>query len=133
LSTLRDNPAAKPAASPEVLELLRLYVDRFNRRDWDGVRALTSADARLRVADCFAGRLADSPYFVEYERPIVPWRMALGEVDGEAAVIILRDDVPERLPFSFVRVDVAEGRVVRIVDYIKCPWVLEAAAVTIAT
>ena len=113
--------------------MLRLYVDRFNRRDWDGVRELTSADARLRVADCFAGRLANSPYFVEYERPIVPWRMALGEVDGDTVVIILRDDLAEPTPFSFVRVDVAGGSIVRIADYIKCPWVLEAAAsVTIA-
>ena len=47
-------------------------------------------DARLRVADCFAGRLADSPSFVEYERPIIPWRMTLGKVDGETVVIILR-------------------------------------------
>ena len=41
------------------MELLGLYVERFNRRDRDGVRELASADARLRVADCFAGRLAD--------------------------------------------------------------------------
>ena len=81
----------RPNASPETLELLRHYIDRFNRRDWDGVRELTSADARLRVADCFAGRLSDSPYFVEYDRPIIPWRMALGEVDGELAVIILNE------------------------------------------
>jgi RNA polymerase sigma-70 factor, ECF subfamily len=128
LATLRDEPVPRATASPEALELLRLYVDRFNRRDWDGVRELTSADARLRVADCFAGRLADSPYFVEYERPIVPWRMALGEVDGDTVVIILRDDLVEPTPFSFVRVDVAGGSIVRIADYIKCPWVLEAAA-----
>lgn len=129
LSTLRDHdePAAKAAASPEMLELLRLYVERFNKRDWDGVRKLTSADARLRVADCFAGRLADSPYFVEYERPIVPWRLALGEVDGETVVVILRDDLAVPTPFSFIRLDVAGGFIVRIADYIKCPWVLEAA------
>lgn len=128
LATLRDDaPAAKAAASPQTLELLRLYVERFNKRDWDGVRQLTSADARLRVADCFAGRLADSPYFVEYERPIVPWRMTLGEVDGETVVVILRDDLAVPTPFSFVRIDVAGGFIVRIADYIKCPWVLEAA------
>jgi RNA polymerase sigma-70 factor (ECF subfamily) len=119
---------AKAAASPQTLELLRLYVERFNRRDWDGVRALASADARLRVADCFAGRLADSPYFVEYERPIIPWRMALGAVDGETAVVILRDDADGLTPFSVIRLDVAGDRIVRIVDYIKCPWVLETAA-----
>jgi RNA polymerase sigma-70 factor, ECF subfamily len=128
LSALRDRPSAKTSPSPEALQLLRLYVERFNRHDWDGVRELTSADARLRVGDCFAGRLADSPYFVEYERPIVPWRMALADVDGETVIVILRTDLPQPTPFSFIRVDVAEGRVVRIADYIKCPWVLATAA-----
>jgi RNA polymerase sigma-70 factor (ECF subfamily) len=129
LATLRDHtgPAAKAATSPEMLKLLRLYVERFNKRDWDGVRKLTSVDARLRVADCFTGRLADSPYFVEYERPVVPWRMALGEVDGETVVVILRDDLAVPTPFSFIRLDVAGGFIVCIADYIKCPWVLEAA------
>jgi len=127
LATLRDDATTKAAASPQTLELLRLYVERFNKRDWDGVRKLTSADARLRVADCFVGRLADSPYFVEYERPIVPWRMALGEVDGETVVVILRDDLAQPTPFSFIRIDVAGGFIVRISDYVKCPWVLEAA------
>ena len=133
LAALHDSPQPRPPASLEGLELLRLYVERFNRRDWDGVRELASADARLRVADCFAGRLADSPYFIEYERPIIPWRMALGAVDGETAVVILRDDADGLTPFSVIRLEVAAGRIVRIVDYIKCPWVLDtAASVTIA-
>jgi RNA polymerase sigma-70 factor (ECF subfamily) len=127
LAALPDLFVDRPATNTETLELLRLYVDRFNRRDWDGVRELASADARLRVADCFSGRLADSPYFVEYERPIIPWRMALGKVDGETGVIILHDDADGLTPFSAIRLDVAGGRIVGIVDYIKCPWILEAA------
>src|SRR5215469_15388678 len=82
--------ASVRSANPELAQIMQLYVDRFNRRDWDGVRELISADARLRVADCFAGRLADSPYFVEYERASWPWKLALGEVDGEPVVIVLR-------------------------------------------
>jgi RNA polymerase sigma-70 factor (ECF subfamily) len=127
LAAMPGTPADRPAASPETLALLRLYVERFNRHDWDGVRELASADARLRVADCFAGRLADSPYFVEYGRPVIPWRMALGKVDGETAVIILRDDADGLTPYSVIRLDVGSGRIVGITDYIKCPWILEAA------
>src|SRR6266852_4621252 len=37
--------------SPELVRLLHLYVERFNRRDWDGLRELIAADARLLVAD----------------------------------------------------------------------------------
>ncbi len=92
LATLTDVQRPERKASKEELALLRLYIDRFNRRDWQGVRELASADARLMVADCFAGRLADSPYFIEYEHPIIAWRMALGEADGETVVVIQRDD-----------------------------------------
>jgi RNA polymerase sigma-70 factor (ECF subfamily) len=129
LAALPDTPAAPPAAGPGMAKLLRLYVDRFNRQDWDGVRALTSADARLRVADCFAGRLADSPYFVEYERGAIPWRMAPGELDGEPVVVVLhRDTAGEWEPASVVRIGATDGRIDRIADYFKCPWLLPAAA-----
>src|SRR6202012_4935819 len=44
----RSSPAAKPArtSNPELQKVMHLYVDRFNRRDWDGVRELITADAR---------------------------------------------------------------------------------------
>ena len=102
LATLHETPAPEQPARPEVLQLLQLYVERFNRRDWDGARELISADARLLVADCFAGRLADSPYFVEYERTILPWQMAVGDVDGETVIIIRQRDTPGLAPFSFI-------------------------------
>jgi RNA polymerase sigma-70 factor, ECF subfamily len=131
LTMLTEGQRHERKASKEELALLRLYVDRFNRRDWRGVRDLASADARLTVADCFAGRLADSPYFVEYEHPIIPWRMALGVTDGETVVVILRDDPEGQVPFSAIRVGLAGGQVVSIADYIKCPWVLETASLTL--
>src|SRR5208282_2122925 len=125
LATLSDVERPERKANKEELALLRLYVDRFNRRDWQGVRELASADARLRVADCFAGRLAESPYFVEYERPIIPWRMVLGKVDGETVVIILQEETDVLTPFSVIRVDVAGDLIARITDYIKSPWILQ--------
>ena len=131
LATLTDARSPNRKVNEAELALLRLYVDRFNRRDWQGVRELASADARLTVADCFAGRLAGSPYFVEYERPIVAWRMALGEADGETVVVILRDDVEGCVPFSAIRVGIAGGRITSIADYIKCSWILETASLTL--
>jgi RNA polymerase sigma-70 factor, ECF subfamily len=132
LATLTDVQRPGRKANKEELALLRLYVDRFNRRDWQGVRELASADARLRVADCFAGRLADSPYFVEYESPIITWRMALGEVDGETVVVILHDDPQGAVPHSAIRIGLADGKIASISDYVKCPWVLETASVFLA-
>src|SRR4051794_32765620 len=66
-------PATRPpSADPEMSRLLHLYVERFNRRDWDGLRELISADARLLVADRFAGPLANAPYFRRYELMTTP-------------------------------------------------------------
>ena len=127
LESLQDQPKAEATVNPAVLDVLRLYVERFNRHDWDGVRELASADARLRVADCFAGRLADSPYFIEYERRSIPWHMALGIVDGEDVVIIMRDDPKGVSPFSVIRMEILGGRIVRITDYVKCSWLIDAA------
>ncbi len=91
------------------------------------MRELIAADARLRVADVFLGQLSDSPYFTNYERWTVEWRMVLGEVDGESALIRLQLEAGEWAPRSIVRLNVADNRITSIVDYGHCPWVLPAA------
>ena len=125
--------SSKPATSrrevsPELSRLLHLYVDRFNKRDWEGLRKLISADARLRVADRFVGSLDESPYFGNYERQTVPWRLAVAEVDGELAVVALRQYGDEWRPSSVARLQVTDQHIAHIVDYAHCPWVLSAAA-----
>ena len=123
------SPPLKSArrASPELRQLMQLYVDRFNRHDWDGVRELISADARLQVFERFAGRAAEAPYFVNYERWPWPWKLAVGDVDGEPVVLILKRGADAWTPYSAIRFDVIGQRIDRILDYIHCPWVIEAA------
>ena len=106
---------------------MQLYVDRFNRRDWDGVRELISADARLTVADAFTGRLTDAPYFGNYERLTMAWKLALGQVDSEPVVVILQRGADTWTAYSIVRLGVADQHIDRIVDYVHCPWVISAA------
>ena len=127
LATLPARMAAPRAPSVEMGQLLELYVERFNLRDWDGLRELIADDARLRVADRFAGRLTESTYFSNYERMPATWRMAVGEVDGEPAIIMLSRGPDAWTPQSFVRLELAGRRIVRILDCIHCPWVLPAA------
>jgi RNA polymerase sigma-70 factor, ECF subfamily len=134
---LEASPAmTKPcrAVDPELTRIMRLYVDRFNRRDWDGVRELISADARLTVADAFAGELVDAPYFSNYERWSMPWRLTLGEVDGEPVVIILQRGTDTWTPYSVVRFDVEGQQINRIRDYAHCPWLISIVdSVTISS
>jgi RNA polymerase sigma-70 factor (ECF subfamily) len=126
LASIPPRSVASPAETPEVSRLLHLYVERFNRRDWDGVRELITADARLLVADRFEGPLADAPYFRRYESLAVPWQMALGDVDGQQTVIALRQDDGQWIPHGIVRVEVVNSSITRVVDYSHCPWVLAA-------
>ena len=68
LASLNERSAAPRGPTPQNQEILRLYVERFNRQDWDGLRELISADARLLVADRYAGSFADGGYLGVYSR-----------------------------------------------------------------
>lgn len=130
-----SSPPSKSArsSSPELKRLMQLYVDRFNRRDWDGVRELVRADARLNVVERFAGKFSEAAYFFNYERWPWPWELALGEVDGEQVVIVLQRGADTWTPHSVIRFDVTGDRIERIVDYVHCPWLISAATtVTVA-
>jgi RNA polymerase sigma-70 factor (ECF subfamily) len=122
------SPPAKSSRSvdPELTQIIRLYVDRFNRHDWDGVRELIRLDARVNVADRFAGKLADAPYFSTYENVLPPWKLAAGEVDGQPVVVILKRADDTWLPRSIVRLNVEDRRINQIVDYWHCPWMLSS-------
>jgi RNA polymerase sigma-70 factor, ECF subfamily len=133
LATSSKPATSRREVSPELSRLLHLYVDRFNKHDWEGLRKLISADARLRVADRFVGSLDESPYFGNYERQTVPWRLAVAEVDGELAVVALRQYGDEWRPSSVARLQVTDQHIAHIADYAHCPWVLSAAASVVVT
>jgi len=123
-------PRVKQArnATPELKRVMQFSVERFNRRDWDGVRELITADARLNVAERFAGKFSDAPYFFNYERWPVPWKLAVGDVDGEPVVIMLERGADTWASHSIVRLTVIGEQIEHIVDYAHCPWVVPAAA-----
>jgi RNA polymerase sigma-70 factor (ECF subfamily) len=126
--------ATDAGAQAEMRSLLQLYVDRFNRRDWDALRELIADDARIRVADRFAGRLDESPYFGRYDRWSTPWHLAVADVDGEPAIVVLMKSdgggsvgaADAWSPQSIVRLETRDRQIYRIADYLHCPWVLTA-------
>jgi RNA polymerase sigma-70 factor, ECF subfamily len=121
-------PSTQPrAANPEFSRLLHLYVERFNRQDWEGLRELISADAQLRVADRFAGSFATAGYLGVYSRWKTPLRLAVGNVDGEPVVMVHSWEGSRWMPTSLVHFEVANHQIARIADYLHCPWVLTAA------
>lgn len=113
-------------------DLLRLYVDRFNRRDWDGLRELISDDARLLVADRYAGRFADGGYLGVYSRMTVTWRLTMGEVDDTPAIVLLHLRDGGWTIAGTIQIDVGiDGRIARVADYQHCPWLLRSGSIVV--
>jgi len=123
----RGGAITKPRQHTDPSPLLSLYLERFNRRDWDGLLELISADARLRVADRYFGDIANAPYYRNYAKRSAPWRAVLGALDGEAVIVVLQERNGRWNPVSIVRLEERDHRLVRIVDYTHCPWVWSLA------
>ena len=132
LATPGDQPSPPRVAAPEHQQILRLYVERFNKRDWDGLRELIRADARLLVADRYSGSFTDGGYLGVYSRMTVTWQLTLGEVDGEPSIILLNLHNDAWEIEGIIRLDIgSDGRIERVSDYQHCPWVLTAGSVVV--
>jgi RNA polymerase sigma-70 factor (ECF subfamily) len=113
--------------------LLAEYVERFNRRDWDAVRALVREDARVEVLDGGEGRghaFLDSAYFRNYASLSDAWRLRVAIVDGETLIVQDRRDAHGWHAHAVVRVEFEGGVVVRIRDYVHVDYLLMHARVT---
>jgi len=78
-----------PKLDPEEERRLRRYVDLFNARDFDAVRALIAEDIQLEVVNRLRlnGKREASTYFSNYDRA-GDWALSLGFVDGRPAILI---------------------------------------------
>lgn len=133
LAAAEERSAPPRVSAPEHKQILQLYTERFNRRDWDGLRELISADAHLLVADRFAGTLADAGYFGVYSRMKQSWRLTVGEVDSEPTIILLNLRDGSWNIEGIIRLDIsADGRVEHISDYQHCPWMLTAGSIAVS-
>ena len=113
-----EDSGAAGAATEAMSQLLHLYVERFNRRDWDGLRELISADARLQVADRFVGPARRTRRTSAATSGCADWRMALGDVDGEPAIVSAASRTAtagRRTRWSGS--SIVDGQVVGVVDY----------------
>lgn len=78
---------AQPALPPEQYALARLYAERFNARDFDGLRALLAEEVRLELVGRLEmkGKAEVSNYFGNYAR-IEGWRVEAGAIEGHAGI-----------------------------------------------
>jgi len=110
------------------LDRLRLYVDRFNARDFDAIRALVADDVRFDlVARMQGGRASFETYFSRYGE-MTAWHLSVGTIDGRLAAIVTD---PAGATTHVIAIDWAGGRIARLRDFYHAPYVLKGAAVVL--
>jgi RNA polymerase sigma-70 factor, ECF subfamily len=134
---LRQLSADATAERPVVVneqdrELIARYVERFNVRDYDSVRAMLSEEVRLDLVGRAQRRGGEvREYFSRYAE-IPYWRFALGTVEGRLAILgydTRISSTSEARPGYFILLEWKEGRVSLIRDYVFAPYVIREAEV----
>jgi RNA polymerase sigma-70 factor (ECF subfamily) len=124
-----DQAARVHAPSPAHTRLIETYLERFNQRDWAGVRALLSEDARLEVVQRVEGPFAGASYFQNYSTLGWEWRLAWASVEGAPAVVHFRRVAADWQPHSVVVFAVEDDRITLIRDYVHVDYLLRDARV----
>jgi RNA polymerase sigma-70 factor (ECF subfamily) len=126
LRSVHADPPPPVALDVPQRALLDAYVDRFNRHDWDGLRDLIQADARLELVGVAAGTMLDigKNYFTNYLALPVEWQFTLDTIGGELVAVHLRRLDGVWRPWSAIRLWWQNGKVVRIRDYAHVDYVL---------
>ena len=119
--------AAEPL-SDERMTAVERYIERFNARDWDGVRALLAHDARLEVVDHLEGRF-DGRYFTNYAALPNDFRLVQTLVEGVPAIVQFRKSAGSWRPHSLLLLFVEGDKISRVRDYVHIAYLLEGANV----
>ncbi|RWP51776.1 sigma-70 family RNA polymerase sigma factor [Mesorhizobium sp.] len=131
LLAAKPEQVAAPRLDADDERRLRRYVDLFNARDFDAVRALIAEDIQLEVVNRLRlrGKAEASTYFGNYDRA-TDWALSLGFVDGKPAILIRNPQEPDGAVRGFMLVEWRDERVVQIRDFRYATWCLVDAEIS---
>jgi RNA polymerase sigma-70 factor (ECF subfamily) len=117
-----------PVLAERERRLLAAYVDRFNARDFDAVRAMLAEEVRLDLVARarLAGKREVATYFSNYAR-LDDWLFVPGFVDRRPALLARNPKAPAARPAYFVLLEWAGDRVATIRDFRHAPYAIEDA------
>jgi RNA polymerase sigma-70 factor (ECF subfamily) len=121
-----------PVLSQEDLRRLSGYVERFNARDFDGIRNMLADHVQLELVarTRLKGRQQVSVYFHNYSA-VQDWRFVPGLVDRRPALLVVDPKDPAATPGYFVLLEWCGERVVGIRDFRHARYVAESAEMII--
>jgi RNA polymerase sigma-70 factor (ECF subfamily) len=117
-----------PALAEPERSLLAVYVDRFNARDFDAVRAMLADEVQLELVSKsrMGGRGEVGRYFHNYAR-LRDWHLVPGLVDRRPAVLVRDPGAESPTPAYFVLLEWTGDGVVNIRDFRFAPYAIEGA------
>ena len=131
LKVLNAEPPAQPAPRPPSPAVAR-YVALFNRRDWEGLRALLADDVRLvQSAHPPRAGAADVGMFFDIYAKSAPARLAPAWLEGREVIAVFED--PQALKPSYLMwLEWTGGRISFIRDYRYVRYVADDAELVLA-
>jgi len=126
--SLEAEPPRVVAPSKREQALIAAYIDRFNARDFDALRAMLADEVRLDLVarTRLSGRTQVGTYYGQYER-LADWRFALGSVDGRLAALAFDPHDAAGAPIYFVLLSWDGDRLVGIRDFRYARYAAEGA------
>ena len=120
-----------PPLAPAEFARLADYVELFNGRDFERIRAMLAEDVQLELVNRIrlTGRQAVSTYFSRYSETHF-WRLAPGIVDGRIAALICDADDPSAPPRSFAVLAWRGEAIAGIRDFLFARYAIEGAEVS---
>jgi RNA polymerase sigma-70 factor, ECF subfamily len=115
--------AVKPA-STQAQTTLQRYVDLFNDRDWDALRALLGEESRLDVVSRIQHRVKDAGYYDRYAQYLKTEeiRAEAGFVDGVPAIAMFRPPASPT-PAYYILLEWEGERISLIRDFRYVPYI----------
>jgi RNA polymerase sigma-70 factor, ECF subfamily len=130
LRELAQEPDDTPRPHLSAADRARLakYVDYFNARDFDAIRAMIADDVRLELVNRtrLDGKQEVSRYFGNYAR-IADWQLVPGLVEGRPAILVCDPGDSKPRPKYFILLDWSVDKVVTIRDFRHAAYVIDGA------
>jgi RNA polymerase sigma-70 factor, ECF subfamily len=130
LRELADEPDDRPPPKMSDADRDRLgaYVEHFNARDFDAIRAMISDDVRLDLVNKtrLNGKAEVSRYFGNYSK-IDDWHLAPGLVEGHPAILVFDPAQPGSAPKYFMLLQWSADKVATIRDFRHAAYIIDGA------
>jgi RNA polymerase sigma-70 factor, ECF subfamily len=130
LRELADEPDDRPPPKMSDADRDRLgaYVEHFNARDFDAIRAMISDDVRLDLVNKtrLNGKAEVSRYFGNYSK-IDDWHLVPGLVEGHPAILVFDPNAPGSEPKYFMLLQWSADKVATIRDFRHAAYIIDGA------